>query len=97
MVFGLAAGLAARLIAPVVRAGATGTKAAVQTVPKATGWGAYAKTGIVGGSVAAGGFGISSAVGSAQQSIEQGGAGLLTVGGIIVAIILFLFIILRRK
>jgi len=66
-------------------------------LPAKTGWGAYAKTGIVGGSVAAGGFGISSAVGSAQQSIEQGGAGLLTVGGIIVAIILFLFIILRRK
>jgi hypothetical protein len=66
-------------------------------VPKATGWGAYAKTGIVGASVAAGGFGISSAVGSAQQSIEQGGTGLLTVGGIIVAVILFLFIILRRK
>ena len=92
------------LIALAARLGLGGakvaSKAAVQTVPKAakaTGWGAYAKTGIVGGSVAAGGFGISSAVGSAQQSIEQGGAGLLTVGGIIVAIILFLFIILRRK
>jgi len=93
MVVGLAM-LAARLGLGAAKAG---SKAAVQTVPKATGWGAYAKTGIVGGSVAAGGFGISSAVGSAQQSIEQGGAGLLTVGGIIVAIILFLFIILRRK
>ena len=93
MVLGLV-GLAARLGLGAAKAG---SKAAVQTVPKATGWGAYAKTGIVGGSVAAGGFGISSAVGSAQQSIEQGGAGLLTVGGIIVAIILFLFIILRRK
>jgi len=93
MVLGLVA-LAARLGLGAAKAG---SKAAVQTVPKATGWGAYAKTGIVGGSVAAGGFGISSAVGSAQQSIEQGGAGLLTVGGIIVAIILFLFIILRRK
>jgi len=79
------------------RGGGGATKAAVQTLPAKTGWGAYAKTGIVGGSVAAGGFGISSAVGSAQQSIEQGGAGLLTVGGIIVAIILFLFIIMRRK
>ena len=86
--------LAARLGLGAAKAG---SKAAVQTVPKATGWGAYAKTGIVGGSVAAGGFGISSAVGSAQQSIEQGGAGLLTVGGIIVAILLFLFIIMRRK
>ena len=93
MVLGLVA-LAARLGLGAAKAG---SKAAVQTVPKATGWGAYAKTGIVGGSVAAGGFGISSAVGSAQQSIEQGGAGLLTVGGLIVAIILFLFIILRRK
>ena len=93
MVLGLVA-LAARLGLGAAKAG---SKAAVQTVPKATGWGAYAKTGIVGGSVAAGGFGISSAVGSAQQSIEQGGAGLLTVGGIIVAIILFLFIIVRRK
>ena len=93
MVVGLAM-LAARLGLGAAKAG---SKAAVQTVPKATGWGAYAKTGIVGGSVAAGGFGISSAVGSAQESIEQGGAGLLTVGGIIVAIILFLFIILRRK
>ena len=93
MVVGLAM-LAARLGLGAAKAG---SKAAVQTVPKATGWGAYAKTGIVGGSVAAGGFGISSAVGSAQQSIEQGGAGLLTVGGIIVAILLFLFIIMRRK
>ena len=93
MVLGLVA-LAARLGLGAAKAG---SKAAVQTVPKATGWGAYAKTGIVGGSVAAGGFGISSAVGSAQQSIEEGGAGLLTVGGIIVAVLLFLFIILRRK
>ena len=93
MVVGLAM-LAASLGLGAAKAG---SKAAVQTVPKATGWGAYAKTGIVGGSVAAGGLGISSAVGSAQQSIEQGGAGLLTVGGIIVAIILFLFIISRRK
>ena len=93
--------MVAALIALAARLGLgaakVGSKAAVQTVPKATGWGAYAKTGIVGGSVAAGGFGISSAVGSAQQSIEQGGAGLLTVGGIIVAILLFLFIIMRRK
>ena len=86
--------LAARLGLGAAKAG---SKAAVQTVPKATGWGAYAKTGIVGGSIAAGGFGISSAVGSAQESIQEGGAGLLTVGGIIVAILLFLFIIMRRK
>ena len=94
MVLGLLA-IAARL--GLSGAAKVGSKAAVQTVPKATGWGAYAKTGIVGGSIAAGGFGISSAVGSAQESIQEGGAGLLTVGGIIVAIILFLFIILRRK
>jgi hypothetical protein len=93
MVLGLVA-IAARLGLGAAKAG---SKAAVQTVPKTSGWGAYAKTGIVGGSVAAGGFGISSAVGSAQQSIEQGGGGLLAVGGIIVAFILFLIIILRRK
>ena len=62
MVLSLVA-LAARLGLGAARAG---SKAAVQTVPKATGWGAYAKTGIVGGSIAAGGLGISSAIGSAQ-------------------------------
>jgi len=54
MVISLVA-LAARLGLGAARAG---SKAAVQTVPKATGWGAYAKTGIVGGSIAAGGLGI---------------------------------------
>ena len=93
MVLGLVA-LAARLGLGAAKAG---SKAAVQTVPKATGWGAYAKTGIVGGSVAAGGLGLSSAIGSAQQSIEQGGGGLLFVGGVVVAILLILFLILRRK
>ena len=93
MVLGLVA-LAARLGLSVAK---PATKAAVQTVPKATGWGTFAKTGIVGGSVAAGGLGISSAVDSAQQSIEQGGEGLLLVGGVIAVILLFLFIILRRK
>jgi len=93
MVLGLVA-LAARLGLGAAKAG---SKAAVQTVPKTSGWGAYAKTGIVGGSVAAGGFGISSAVGSAQQSIEQGGGGLLAIGGIIAAILLILFLLLRRK
>ena len=93
MVLGLVA-LAARLG---IGAAKAGSKASVQTVPKATGWGAYAKTGIVGGSVAAGGFGISSAVGSAQESIEQGGEGLLFVGGAAVAILLILFLLLRRK
>lgn len=93
MVLSLVA-LAARLGLGAARAG---SKAAVQTVPKATGWGAYAKTGIVGGSIAAGGLGISSAIGSAQQSIDEGGAGLLAIGGIIVAILLILFLLLRRK
>ena len=93
MVLGLVA-LAARLGLSVAK---PATKAAVQTVPKTTGWGTFAKTGIVGGSVAAGGLGISSAVGSAQESIESGGQGLLLVGGVVVAIILFLFLILRRK
>ena len=86
--------LAARLGLGAAKAG---SKAAVQTVPKATGWGAYAKTGIVGGSIAAGGLGISSAVGSAQESISEGGGGLLAIGGIIAAILLILFLLLRRK
>ena len=93
--------MVAALIALAARLGLgaakVGSKAAVQTVPKATGWGAYAKTGIIGGSIAAGGLGVSSAIGSAQQSIEEGGGCLLAIGGIIVVILLFLFIILRRK
>jgi len=93
MVISLVA-LAARLGLGAARAG---SKAAVQTVPKATGWGAYAKTGIVGGSIAAGGLGISSAIGSAQESISEGGGGLLAIGGIIAAILLILFLLLRRK
>ena len=93
MVLSLVA-LAARLGLGAAKAG---SKAAVQTVPKATGWGAYAKTGIVGGSIAAGGLGVSSAIGSAQQSIEAGGGGLLAIGGIIAAILLILFLLLRRK
>jgi hypothetical protein len=93
MVLSLVA-LAARLGLGAARAG---SKAAVQTVPKATGWGAYAKTGIVGGSIAAGGLGISSAIGSAQESISEGGGGLLAIGGIIAAILLILFLLLRRK
>jgi len=93
MVLSLVA-LAARLGLGAAKAG---SKAAVQTVPKATGWGAYAKTGIVGGSIAAGGLGISSAIGSAQESISEGGGGLLAIGGIIAAILLILFLLLRRK
>jgi len=96
MVLGLL-GLAARGAIAAARGSGAATKQAVQTLPAKTGWGAYAKTGIVGGSIAAGGFGISSAVGSAQESIEEGGEGLLLVGGVIAVILLFLFIILRRK
>ena len=96
MVLGLGL-LGLRTAITALRGGGAATKQAVQTLPAKTGWGAYAKTGIVGGSVAAGGLGISSAVGSAQESIEQGGEGLLLVGGVIAVILLFLFIILRRK
>ena len=96
MVWGLGL-LGIRTALTALRGGGGATKAAVQTVPKATGWGAYAKTGIVGGSIAAGGLGVSSAIGSAQQSIEEGGGGLLMVGGIIAAILLILFLLLRRK
>jgi len=93
--------MVAALIALAARLGLgaakVGSKAAVQTVPKATGWGAYAKTGIIGGSIAAGGLGVSSAIGSAEESIQQGGTGLLFVGGAVVAILLILFLLLRRK
>jgi len=93
--------MVAALIALAARLGLgaakVGSKAAVQTVPKATGWGAYAKTGIVGGSIAAGGLGLSEAIGSAEQSIQEGGTGLLAVGAIIGAILLILILILRRK
>ena len=93
MVLGLVA-LAARLG---IGAAKAGSKAAVQTVPKATGWGAYAKTGIVGASVGTAGFGLSSAVGTAQESIEQGGGGLLAIGGGIIVVLLILFLLLRGK
>ena len=93
MVLGLVA-LAARLGLAVAK---PASKAAVQTVPKAAGWGTFAKTGIVGGSIAAGGLGVSSVIDSAEESIQQGGTGLLMVGGAVVAILLFLFLILRRK
>ena len=93
--------MVAALIALAARLGLgaakVGSKAAVQTVPKATGWGTFAKTGIVGGSIAAGGLGVSSVIDSAEESIQQGGTGLLMVGGAVVAILLFLFLILRRK
>jgi hypothetical protein len=95
MVLGLAM-LGARLSSLGIKT-AGASKAAVQTAPARTGWGVYAKTGIVGASVGAGGLGLSSAIGSAQESIEQGGHGLLLVGGVIVAIILFLFLLLRRN
>ena len=96
MVIGLAM-LAARLG---LGGSQAASKAAVQTVPKVvkpTGWGVFAKTGIVGGSVAAGGFGLSSAIDSAEQSIESGGSGVLMIVGVIAAILLFLFLILRGK
>ena len=92
--------MVAGLIALAARLGLGATKAIqapIKVVPKATGWGAYAKTGIVGGSIAAGGLGISSAIGSAQESISEGGGGLLAIGGIIAAILLILFLLLRRK
>ena len=90
-------GIVARGIATAARGAAPASKQAVQTIPAATGWGAYAKTGIVGGSIAAGGLGVSSAIGSAQESISEGGGGLLAIGGIIVVILLILFLLLRRK
>ena len=99
MVFGLLA-IAARGAMAAAKGGTTVTKTAVQTLPKTprpTGWGAYAKTGVIGGAVGAGGLGLSSAIGSAQESIEQGGGGLLMVGGIAAAVILLLILLLRRN
>ena len=88
----------ARLVGMGAKAATGASKQAVQTLPaKTTGWGAYAKTGVVGGSIGAAGLGLSSAVGSAQESIEEGGEGLLLVGGVIAVILLFLFLIVRRK
>jgi len=98
MVIGLAV-LAARLGLAATRGGAVASKAAIQTVPKVTrtGWGRYVKTGVIGGSIGAAGLGLSSAIGSAQESITEGGGGLLAIGGIIVAVLLILFLLLRRK
>ena len=87
----------ARLVGLGAKAATGASKQAVQTLPAKTGWGAYAKTGVVGGSIGAAGLGLSSAVGSAQESIEEGGEGLLLVGGVIAVILLFLFLIVRRK
>ena len=99
MVFGFVRlGLATAQAA--IKGAPTVTKTAVKTLPQTarpTGWGAYAKTGVIGGSIGAAGLGISSAVDTAQDSIQEGGHGLLVVGGIVGVIILLLFLLLRRK
>ena len=61
------------------------------------GWGGIAKTGIIGGSIGAAGLGISSAVGSAEQSIQTGGHGLLVIGAIAAGIILILLLLFRGR
>ena len=75
------------------------TKAPVKTLPKTkkTGWGTYAKTGVIGGSVGAAGLGISSAVGSAQASLERGGGGALMVGGLALAAVVLVFLLMRGR
>ena len=52
---------------------------------------------VVGGAVGAGGLGISSAVTSAQESIERGGGGLLIVGGLAVAVIIIMFMVFKGR
>ena len=101
MVFGFVRmGLAG--IQAATRGAPTATKAAVKTLPNATpnsrlGWGGIAKTGIIGGSIGAAGLGISSAVGSAEQSIQTGGHGLLVLGAIAAGIILILLLLFRGR
>ncbi len=100
MVFGFAL-LAARLAAMAGRGAGVASKAAVKTV-KPQGWGGISKgtlvkTGVVGGAVGAGGLGISSAVTSAQESIERGGGGLLIVGGLAVAVIIIMFMVFKGR
>ena len=101
MVFGFAL-LAARLAAMAGRGASVATKAPIKTVVKPQGWGGISKgtlvkTGVVGGSVAAGGAGIASAVSSAQESIERGGGGLLVVGGVAIAAIIILFMVFKGR
>jgi len=103
MVFGFAL-LAARFAALAGRGGQVASKAAVKTVQTPKGWGGISKgtlvkTGVVGGSIGAGGLGISSAVTSAQESIERGGGGLLVVGGLAIAVIIIMFMVFggRKK
>ena len=101
MVFGFAL-LAARLAAMAGRGASVATKAPIKTVVKPQGWGGISKgtlvkTSVVGGSVAAGGAGIASAVSSAQESIERGGGGLLIVGGVAIAVIIILFMVFKGR
>ena len=84
------------------RGASVATKAPIKTTVVRGGWGnisrgTLVKTGVVGGSVAAGGAGIASAVSSAQESIERGGGGLLIVGGVAIAVIIILFMVFKGR
>ena len=101
MVFGFAL-LGARIAAYIPKVVPLATKAPVKTIVKPQGWGGISKktivkTGVVGGSIGAGGLGISSAVNSAQESIERGGGGLLVVGGLAFAVIILMFMIFKGR
>jgi len=52
--------------------------------------------GAVGAGIGAGGFGVGSAISSAQESIEKGGGGLMLLGGGLIAVII-LIMLMRRK
>ena len=53
------------------------------------------KVGALGAGVGLGGIGVSSAIGSVQQSINQGGGGILAIGAI--SLVLVLIFMMRGK
>jgi hypothetical protein len=100
MVLGFAL-LAARVANYAARGGTTVAKTPLskwggQAVAKKTPWGTVAKVGVTGAAVGAGGLGVSSAIGSAQESISKGGGGLLVVAGLAVAAIIIIIMVVKK-
>jgi hypothetical protein len=96
--FGL---LAARFAPLLLRGGATTAKTPLSkwgatTAAKKTPWGTVAKVGVTGAGVGAGGLGVSSAIGSAQESLSKGGGGLLVVAGLAVAAIIIIIMVVKK-
>ena len=97
--FGL---LAARFAPLLTRAGATTAKTPLSkwggaSTARKTPWSTVGKVGVTGAAVGAGGVGIGSAIGSAQDSITKGGGGLLVVGGLAIVGLIIIIMITRRK